>query len=85
MNETDQLAEAAVSRINQRITDEVFLEIQGDRELMRTYLSLVEKNGSSAVNRGIGKYVKRRFNLIDADRREDAPKSTLIYSHQIFE
>ena len=79
-------AEKALAKFSKQITDEVFLLIQNDRELMHEYLRLVEASGLDAVNQSIGRKVKERFglqNVID-DPREESPRSTLIQSHQRF-
>ena len=83
-NEIEALANDAMAILNQRITDEIFLVIQSDRSLMQRYLQLVERAGAAAVNRTVGKEVKRQYALDDADSRENDPKSTLIQSHQSF-
>ena len=81
-------AEKALSRFAKRITDEVFLLIQNDRELMQEYLRLVQESGLDTVNQWIGRKVKERFALAnetgDEARNED-PRSTLIQSHQKFQ
>lgn len=82
MTATD-IAKQAISRINKRITDEVFLEIQNNRELMHHYLRAVEKDGLDTVNRCIAKQVKESYGL-DNEDREHNPSSTLIQSHQKF-
>jgi hypothetical protein len=79
------IADEAISRMNKKITDEVFLIIQNDRELMQDYLRAVEKHGLDLVNKTIGKAVKKKYGLINLDEREDNPSSTLIQSHQKFE
>ena len=84
MNPT-QIAEEAVSRLNKRITNEVFLVIQNDRGLMHEYLRAVEKEGLDNVNRQIGKQVKKSYKRVNLDDREDNPSCTLIQSHQKFE
>lgn len=83
-NEIEMLANDAMTVLSTRITDEIFLIIQSDRSLMQRYLHLVEASGAAVVNRVIGKAVKSRFALEDADTREKDPKSTLIQSHQSF-
>ncbi len=67
------------------ITDQVFLTIQNDRNLMYQYLRLVEAQGLDNVNRSIGREISRHFNLTNAQDRNRQPLSTLIQSHQIFE
>ena len=73
-----------ISLKNRTITDEIFLLIQHDRDLMQNYLRLVENEGLNQVNRQIGKVVKKAYRLNDDEIREDDPHSTLIRSHQIF-
>ena len=58
---TEEIAATAVSRIKERLTDEVFLLIQTDRELMANYLHEVEAHGWKTVNQTIGRAVKRAF------------------------
>lgn len=83
-NEIEMLANDAMTILSQRITDEIFLIIQSDRSFMQRYLHLVETNGAAMVNRAVGKAVKRRYTLEDANNRENDPRSTLIQSHQSF-
>jgi len=74
-----------LSKFSKEITDQVFLSIQKDRELMHEYLRLVSKKGIDSVNQHIGKSVKNRYKLSNSDSRQDNPKSMLIKSHQEFE
>ncbi|WP_346859092.1 hypothetical protein [uncultured Draconibacterium sp.] len=83
MNTIDDLAEKAIKKIKESITDEVFLIIQNDKQLMHEYLRLVQEKGLNVVNMRIGKGVKSAFSLTNDDYRNDDPKSTLIQSHQI--
>jgi hypothetical protein len=80
-----EVAEEAIGRLNEEITDMVFPIIQRDRDLMQNYLLAVQSEERDVVNRAIGKIVKEHYNLENAPRREKAPDSTLIQSHQIFE
>jgi hypothetical protein len=80
-----EIAEQAVSNLNKRITNEVFLEIQNSRKLMQEYLKAVEQHGLDTVNKAIGKRVKQAYQLTNMDDREDNPSCTLIQSHQKFE
>ncbi|MDQ6987980.1 MAG: hypothetical protein Q9M25_09275 [Mariprofundaceae bacterium] len=80
-----EIAETAIERMNQRITNEIFLTIQNDRELMREYLRAVEANGLNTTNQTIGKEVKKAYRLVNLNDREDNPSCTLIQSHQKFE
>lgn len=81
----NELGVAAIKMLNKRITNEVFLIIQNDRELMYEYLRLVESLGLDSVNQAIGKEVKKQYGLTNVDDREDNPSCTLIQSHQKFE
>ncbi len=78
------IAKEAISRLNKRITNEVFLIIQNDRDLMHEYLRAVEQHGLDTVNQQIGKKVKELYDFVNLDDREDNPSCTLIQSHQKF-
>ena len=82
--EPKEIAQAACAALMRNITDEIFLIIQRDRELMQSYLQAVHKYGPDVVNRKIGQVVKEEFSLENAPEREDNPTCTLIKSHQIF-
>ena len=56
-----EIANAAIAKLNRRITNEVFLTIQNDRELMLPYLRAVEELGLDTVNQQIGKAVKASY------------------------
>lgn len=79
------LSNKVISIFNKRITNEIFLIIQNNRELMYDYLKLVEKHGLTTVNQNIGKAVAKAYNLQKFDDREDNPACTLIQTHQKFE
>lgn len=85
MTTIENIAARAVALLNKRITNEVFLTIQNNRELMYDYLRAVEKFGLDSVNQTIGRQVKSTYHLTNADDREDNPSCTLIQSHQKFE
>ncbi|MEA2012019.1 MAG: hypothetical protein U9O87_02890 [Verrucomicrobiota bacterium] len=78
------IAEEAVRRMNKKITNEIFLIIQNDRELMKEYLREVDSTKLDTVNQTIGKTVKDVYNLVNLNDREDNPSCTLIQNHQIF-
>jgi len=80
-----EIAQTAISRMNKRITNEVFLIIQNDRELMSEYLRAVERDGLDSVNQVIGKTIKEIYKLVNVNEREDNPSCTLIKSHTKFE
>lgn len=79
--EINDLASKAIAKMNMKITDEIFLIIQEDRELMRDYLILVQEKDLCQVNKGIGKAVKSSYRLANCGRA-DNPRSTLIKSYQ---
>ncbi|MBI5100846.1 MAG: hypothetical protein HZB33_03255 [Nitrospirae bacterium] len=81
----DEIAHEAVRRMNKRITNEIFLIIQNERDLMKEYLRAVEASGLDVVNQTIGKRVKSAYGLANIDDREDNPSCTLIQSHQKFD
>jgi len=80
-----EIAKEAIKRMNKKITNDIFLIIQNDRELMKEYLRAVESNTLDIVNQTIGKEVKKAYELINVNDREDNPSCTLIQSHQKFE
>lgn len=77
--------EKVLNAFSKRITDEVFLMIQNDRELMQDYLKVVGAETKETVNRSLGKAVKHRFKLTNEMTRAHDPRSLLILSHQEFE
>lgn len=80
-----EIAQKAIAILNKKITNEVFLTIQNDRDLMLAYLRAVETDGLNTVNQTIGKEVKRAYQLINMNEREDNPSCKLIQSYQMFE
>lgn len=82
---SQELAEKATAHFSKQITNEVFLTIQNDPELMHDYLRAVSDHGLDNVNQTIGKYVKEKYKLNNVDDRENAPSCTLIQTHQKFE
>jgi hypothetical protein len=84
--EIKDFIEEVISRKNKTITDEVFLLIQSEKDLMKKYLRLVEEKGLDVVNRHIGQAVWRKYNLTpETGRINKEPESTLISSYQEFE
>ena len=80
-----EIAQKAIGKMNKQITNEIFMIIQNNRELMYEYLRAVEANGLDSVNQIIGKEVKIAYQLSNIDDREDNPSCTLVQSHQKFE
>lgn len=80
-----EIARQAISNLNKKITNEIFMIIQNDRELMHQYLLAVAAEGLDKVNQRIGKEVKSAYNLVNINDRENNPSCTLIQSHTMFE
>jgi len=72
-----------LDRYSKEITDQVFLFIQNDKELMRDYLHLINQKDIHYVNGGIAKAIKERFNLKNLSSK-GKPKSSLILSYEEF-
>lgn len=79
-----EIVNAAIAKMNKKITNEIFLIIQNDPELMYQYLRSVERDGLDKVYQDIGRIVKSSYHLVN-DGRENNPTCTLIQSHQKFE
>jgi len=79
------IAEEAIRRMNKKITNEIFLIIQNDRDLMKEYLRELQNNSLDTINQTIGKEIKKSYNLVNINDKEDNPSCTLIQSHQKFE
>lgn len=76
------IALAAIDKLNEKITNEVFLIIEKDPELRKEYDLIISRLSPKEVNRFIGRTVKDAYKLENADTRENSPSSTLISSHQ---
>ena len=81
MNKIEEIAEQALQVIIEDITDHVFGVIQEDYELMQQYIQQVKENDRDAVNKVIGKYIKKRLNLTDLGQEDDS-ESSLIKSYE---
>lgn len=85
MKQLDDFKKKVVDDFTIQLTDKVFLMIQNDRDLMKEYLSIVEKSNSlSYVNSEIAKEIKKRYNLDNLGERNEVPKSLLIQGHELF-
>lgn len=79
-----QIAETAIARLNEHLTDSIFQIIQEDHELMTAYMTAVSDTDWGSVNRTIGRIIKDRYGLKNLGRSE-APVSTIIKSYTQFE
>lgn len=82
------LAEEALTRVRQNITDHVFLEIQRDVKLLRQYVNLVANDDDESkygeVNRQIALHVERKVKGV-ANDESVTPMSALIQSFTCFD
>lgn len=86
MKELNDFKEKVVDMYTEQLTDKVFLMIQNDRELMKEYLSIVEKSSSlKYINSEIAKEIKKRYNLDNLGEKNRTPESYLIQGHELFE
>jgi len=76
MNANDY-AQQVVNNFITDITDHVFLSIERDEDLMREYMTNVNRYGLDTVNMAIGKEVAKLLNLENTDENKK-PKSQLI-------
>ena len=83
--EIKEFVDKVIALKNKTITDEVFLLIQKDRDLMKKYLYLVQDNGLQTVNQQIGRMVMAKYGLTPDTGRNYEPESTLISSYTEFE
>jgi hypothetical protein len=74
-----------IDRFSSEITDNVFLMIQNERELLQDYLKLIENGKLNIVNSSIAKEIKKRYKLDNKDLQIKNPRSFLIKTHQSFE
>ena len=73
-------AEQAVTNFITHITDYLFLFIEQDDDLMREYMTNVNRYGLDAVNMAIGMKIKERLSLENGEENIK-PKSRLIKSY----
>ena len=73
-------AEQVVNNFIKEITDHVFLAIERDDDVMREYMTNVNRYGLDAVNMSIGKKIREMLNL-ENDGENPRPKSRLIKSY----
>ena len=84
--EIKDFVDEVIAYKNKSITDEVFLLIQNNKNLMQKYLQLVQEKGLGVVNRHIGQAVWQKYGLTpETGNINTEPQSTLISSHQKFE
>lgn len=80
MESLEDYAEKVVKEYLEHITDHIFVHIQNNEPLMRSYQSQVHLNSLMLVNTAIGKKVKEIFSL-ENESECHHPKSWLIKSY----
>jgi len=80
--EIKKFLEKVITEKNKRITDDFFLFIQNDRELMKEYLYLVEEKGLQNVNQQIALGIEAEYNLISFGENGE-PESKLITTYSL--
>jgi hypothetical protein len=83
MIKIDDFTNKVLNSYSKEITDQVFLYIQNDRELMHEYLTLINSNDIRYVNSQIAKAIKERYGLTPLENK-GVPKSSLIQSFEEF-
>ena len=81
--EQKKFTEKVMDRFTKEITDQVFLFIQNDKELLREYLHLLNETKLNSVNSNIAKAIKKRYNLTNLESKGE-PKSLLILDYEEF-
>ena len=76
----NEYAEQVVNNFVTDITDHVFLNIERNDDLMRDYMTNVNRFGLDSVNMAIGKKIAERLNLTNLDEN-NKPTSRLIKSY----
>jgi hypothetical protein len=84
MNKLKEFKQKVMDQFSSEITDNVFLMIQNDKDLLFEYLKLLEGHKLNILNSSIAKEIKKRYNLDNKDLIIENPKSLLIQTHQSF-
>jgi hypothetical protein len=85
--ELEYFKKTVLNRFTEKITDQVFLFIENDKELFQEYLRVIRKDkNEDDTNIDLGYYIKNYFNLENIlenniPERCDTPESWLIHSY----
>tara|TARA_R110001592_G_scaffold2598_2_gene15031 strand:- start:325 stop:579 length:255 start_codon:yes stop_codon:yes gene_type:complete len=82
--EIKNFTQKVLKKFNKQITDEIFLFIQNDRELLHDYLLLLNNHTLDTLNVNIAKQIKDNYGFESGAICKD-PKSKLIQSFTEFE
>lgn len=77
---TKEFAEKVVEKFCMELTDQLFLYIENDKELMQDYLRVVTENGIHKTNKDLGAEFKELFFADNLDET-DQVKSKLIKTY----
>jgi hypothetical protein len=84
--EIKEFKQKVMDKFCEELTDQVFLMIEQDRNLLHEYMLLIAQNKSlSNINSQIAKAVKNRFDLDNKHQENKNPNSKLIQAHERFE
>jgi hypothetical protein len=76
----EKFAQKVVEQFCKELTDQMFLYIENNKDLMQEYLHLVSEEKLENVNRLLGSEFKKKF-FVDNYKENVEPKSKLIVSY----
>ena len=74
-SDISRFTQSVLKEFRQRLTDQVFLFIENDRELLGQYLHTVEGKELDTVNAHIAQAIKRHFGLESKGEKCNTPNS----------
>ena len=83
-SDISQFTQSVLNEFTERLTDQVFLFIENDRELLEQYLHTVEGKELDTVNAHIAQAIKRHFGLESKGEKCNTPNSKLIQGYEKF-
>ena len=83
-SDNSQFTQSVLNEFTERLTDQVFLFIENDRELLGQYLHTVEGKELDTVNAHIAQAIKRHFGLESKGEKCNTPNSKLIQGYEKF-
>ena len=83
-SDISQFTQSVLNEFTERLTDQVFLFIENDRELLGQYLHTDEGKELDTVNAHIAQAIKRHFGLESKGEKCNTPNSKLIQGYEKF-
>ena len=83
-SDISQFTQSVLNEFTERLTDQVFLFIENDRELLGQYLHTVEGKELDTVIAHIAQAIKRHFGLESKGEKCNTPNSKLIQGYEKF-